>query len=434
MKFGGLALIAAALAVPFIWLPSIAVGRDVIALGSQYLGMVALITMAFSQVIATRLPGVEAVFGPLDQSYRLHKWLGIGAMGSLLLHDTIDADMRSLGRQNVLQEIAETSGELSMYALLILVVITVATFIPYHLWMWTHRIIGIFYIMGAFHYLFILKPFANGDPLGLYMGGVCAVGIAAFAYTALPAAMRAGRRYTVAGVSQTGNALAIDLTPQGRGISHRAGQFGFFEFPDTGLRERHPFTISSAPRDDGSKQITVAALGDYTHALRERLKTGQAVRVSGAHGQFGRSLDGRQVWIAAGVGITPYLALAEAVPETGADVTLIYCVRDSASAAHLMRVEAMAKSREGFDLQVWESGKRGRLTAEGVNDVVGGNIGEAIVLFCGPAEMRRTLAKGLARVGVTPRNFHYEEFEIRTGIGLRRIAAWLWRRIAESRA
>ena len=154
-----LVVTAVALGVPFIWWPSIAQGRDVSALFSQYLGIWALIAMALLQFIATRWPGVEAVFGGLDRGYVLHKWLGIGAMAAILLHDTIDAEMDGLGRETALVELAETLGELSLYGILILVVITIATFIPYHLWRWTHRLMGFFFMAGAFHYLFILSHF-----------------------------------------------------------------------------------------------------------------------------------------------------------------------------------------------------------------------------------------------------------------------------------
>ena len=165
MKPLGLTIIAIALLIPLIWLPGIAAGRDAVALTSQYIGLTALIAMAISHLIATRWPGVEAIFGPMDQSYRIHKWLGIGALVAVLIHDTIDAEMRGLGAETALVEAAETAGEISLYGLLILVVITIATFIPYHLWKWTHRLIGAFFVLGSFHYLFILKPFSNGDPL-----------------------------------------------------------------------------------------------------------------------------------------------------------------------------------------------------------------------------------------------------------------------------
>ena len=136
----GLVVTVVALGVPFIWWPSIAQGRDVIALFSQYLGIWALIAMALLQVIATRWPGVEAVFGGLDRGYVLHKWLGIGAMAAILLHDTIDAEMDGLGRETALVELAETLGELSLYGILILVVITIVILVA--------TVIIIFIIIG----------------------------------------------------------------------------------------------------------------------------------------------------------------------------------------------------------------------------------------------------------------------------------------------
>ena len=58
----GIVLVAAAIAAPLVWLPGIAQGRDSIALFSQYLAMSALISMAISQLIATRIAPVEWIF------------------------------------------------------------------------------------------------------------------------------------------------------------------------------------------------------------------------------------------------------------------------------------------------------------------------------------------------------------------------------------
>ena len=44
------------------------------------------------------------------------------------------------------------------------------------------------------------------------------------------------------------------------------------------------------------------------------------------------------------------------------------------------------------------------------------------VYFCGPKTMRQTLSKELKVRGLRPASFHFEEFEIRSGIGGRKIA------------
>lgn len=70
------------------------------------------------------------------------------------------APERRLGRCN--SEMAETgrdpAGEIALFGFLIL--IASATFIPYRLWRWTHRLMGVFIAVGAFDCLFVLKPFS----------------------------------------------------------------------------------------------------------------------------------------------------------------------------------------------------------------------------------------------------------------------------------
>ena len=424
----GVVVSIVALAVPFIWLPGIAQGRDVIALFSQYLGIAALIAMALLQLIATRWPGVEAVFGGLDRGYVLHKWLGIGAMAAILLHDTIDAEMNGLGRETALVELAETLGEISLYGILILVVITIATFIPYHLWRWTHRLMGFFFMMGAFHYLFILKPFGNGDPLGIYTGAFCLLGIVAFVYRLLPASVRTSKRYEVSDITETGNAMAITMTPKSRALRHKPGQFAFLSVEGA---EPHPFTISSAPREDGSIRMTVAKLGDYTHRLSRTLKTGASVRLEGPFGHFERrNTQDPELWIAAGVGITPFLAWSEALDPNSGPVHLVYCIRDEASAAHLDALKALAAEKPNLTLHLQNSATDGRATADSLMAKTGLTTDRLTVAFCGPKPMRKALIEGFRKHGLAQNRFKFEEFEIRTGIGLKRLAAFLFERIA----
>ncbi|MEP2533584.1 ferric reductase-like transmembrane domain-containing protein [Shimia sp.] len=426
MRPWGLILTAISLLFPFIWFGGVAQGRDVVAVASQYMGIAALIAMAIVQVIATRFAFVEWLFGGLDRSYIVHKWLGILAMGFILLHDTIDAEMPNLGRQNMLEELAETLGELSLYGLLILVVITIATFIPYHLWRWTHRFMGAFFVAGSAHYLFILKPFKNGDPLGLYVSAFCVVGILAFTWRLLPSAMRPSRSYVVEKVETTGNALSIEMTPDGKPLRHRAGQFAFVSFDGS---EPHPFTISSASSEDGRIRMSVARLGDYTSRLHKSLKTGTHARVEGPFGHFECPKKGPQIWVAAGIGITPFLAWSQNLAETAGPVHLFYCTRDLNSAAHLEEIRSVADSFENFVLRVHTSSDQGRVSADMLLERSGLDANDVTVSFCGPKQMRKDLLEGFKRQGVTGRRFRYEEFEIRTGIGLRRMAELLFKRI-----
>ena len=80
----GVILVVATTLFPAYQLFSLPNVADQVALFSQYLGLAALILMAWGQILATRVAGIEALFGGLDRVYVLHKWAGIVAMAAHL--------------------------------------------------------------------------------------------------------------------------------------------------------------------------------------------------------------------------------------------------------------------------------------------------------------------------------------------------------------
>jgi predicted ferric reductase len=398
---------------------------DQLALFSQYLGLAALILMAWGQIMATRMRGVEAIFGGLDQVYVLHKWAGIIALACILLHDTIDADMGGIGRETALSDLAETLGEISLYGLLVLVVISVATFIPYHLWKWTHKAMGILFIAGAFHFFFILKPFDMIDPAGVYTGIFCALGIGAYVWTSLPERMRPSHAYKISDLVSSRGALSVTLEPEKKGISARPGQFGFFQFSGSGNDEVHPFTFSKIGAD-GQIRVSIKSLGDYTSGLTKRLKIGQKAQVRGPFGRFRPGGAKPEVWIAGGIGITPFLACAHAMQGDAKTVHLFYCVRSREMAPNIAELEDLAQKNANLNLHVMASSEGSRLSASHISDTVGIELHQQKIFYCGSKSLRQNLAADLKKFGVSASKFHYEEFEFRTGVGLKRLASWIY--------
>ena len=292
-----------------------------------------------------------------------------------------------------------------------------------------------FFAASALHYLFILKPFDNFDPLGLYVSAFCLAGVVAYVYTLLPVgSLRGWRRYTLSAVEETGDALAVTMVPMGRGHRHYAGQFAFLRLDVPGHQEIHPFTVSKAPDEGRELRFTIKGLGDYTNAIRGRLSGGNVAQVSRPFGHF-RPLKGghEEIWIASGVGITPFLAWTQALSETDGPRHLFYCVRDRESAPHLAELEALATHKANLTLHVVQSRSEGRLQPEDVASAVRGDKRKAVVAFCGPKEMREVFRQGLAGLGFSPARFRYEEFEIRSGLGLRRLIGWLFSRFGAAK-
>lgn len=430
----GLLIIALALLSPLIGYIPLAARYDVIPLISQYIGIVALVAMAFAQILATRLAGLEMIFGGLDRIYVLHKWLGIGGLAAVLIHDTIDADLPALGRETRLHDFAETLGEVSLYGFVALVLITIVTFIPYNLWRWTHKLMGAFFVASVAHYALIMKPIANTDPVGLSILIICGLGVVSWVYALLPYGLFQGRAaYRIADIDKEGSSVAVTLEPKGKGIAHQAGQFAFVRFGHEGVSETHPFTISGAPQKDRTLRFTVKALGDDTRNFARRLAVGQSAKVSRAYGHF-RAYKGEKpsVWIAAGVGITPFAAFAGELEKHSGPVHLVYCVRDASDAAHLDALREAAQNHSSFTLHLFESSKGQRLTTDSLAERVDVDWRQTRVAYCGPEALRETLRKGLIAKGLKRRHFAFEAFEIRSGLGVRKLAGWLIKRFGGS--
>lgn len=134
-----------------------------------------------------------------------------------------------------------------------------------------------------------------------------------------------------------------------------------------------------------------------------------------------------QVWIGAGVGITPFLAFAESLKsrETG-PVKLYYCVRERDDIPYAVELERIAEQAGNLELVIVNSNEGVRLTPDRIAADLGGDLSRAHVFFCGPVAMRKALRNGLVLKGLRASRFHFEQFEMRTGIGLNALAAWLW--------
>lgn len=390
--------------------------------------------MGIVQFLATRAYGTEKIFGGMDRIYVLHKWLAVIAIVFAAIHDTVDADIDGLGNETFLTDFAETMGEIGFYGLLVLGIVTVITFVPYHYWKWSHRFMGFFFALSAIHFAFILKPFNNFDPLGLYVLGFCALGVFSYLYLLLPKHWTSQTiNYTVDTVNHSGDTTEINLSPNGRALKHKAGQFAFISFDLPNHKEPHPFTISSAPDSSGELRFSIKNLGDYTARLGHYVQQGTTAKLSRAYGHFTTNSSATtQAWIAAGIGITPFVARAQTLDASQtAAIKLYYCVASEEQAMYSKELEAIAKSVPGFELIMVISGIDERLSAQRIGQDCTGHINKLTVYFCGPKKMREDLKSGLQALGLPRSAFHYEEFEIRSGIGIRKFVNWFLQRYGD---
>jgi predicted ferric reductase len=147
-----------------------------------------------------------------------------------------------------------------------------------------------------------------------------------------------------------------------------------------------------------------------------RLQPGQQVRVEGPYGRFDLARcnpQARQIWIAGGIGVTPFLAWLESLqadPEKAPAAELHYCTRDQVTDAFVPRLESLCARLLRIQLHIHGARQGAALQAATLGESKG-----AEIWFCGPSGLAEALRKGLhgtCGIGGQPR-FHQEAFEMR---------------------
>jgi predicted ferric reductase len=177
--------------------------------------------------------------------------------------------------------------------------------------------------------------------------------------------------------------LEIDIQFQGRWAGHEAGQFAFVTLhADEGA---HPYTISSDWRNDGRLTFIIKALGDYTRTLAHRTRVGDVVKVEGPYGRFNfHGTQPRQIWVGAGIGITPFVARMKALAQAGDGKAIDLFHTTPVLDAHVMGLLEKDAHDASVGLHVLWDERDGFLTAEKIAAAVP-DWRHADMWFCGPS-------------------------------------------------
>jgi predicted ferric reductase len=396
-------------------------------------GFLSIALMSLAMYLATRPTWLEAPLGGMDRVYRTHKWAGILAilfaalhwlieLSSDILKSTIGREGRlpkekHVGLLETLRDLAEDMGEWAIYAVLVMLAITLWKKFPYRAWRLLHRTMPVLYLMLAFHAALLAPADYWMQPAGALLAALLAAGV----YGAIRSLHGGiGRARAAGGEIVAVEHPAQDVTSVRCRLDHgwhghRPGQFAFVTFDDK--EGAHPFTIASADHGDRVVSFEIKGLGDYTRELSGRLRPGQSVRVEGPYGRFdlGRcNPHAKQIWIAGGIGVTPFLAWLESLqadPDKAPVAELHYCTRDQAGDAFVPRLEILCARLPGIRLHIHGARQGAALTAESLHNSLG-STRPAEIWFCGPSGLADALRKGFDKIGGRPR-FHQEAFEMR---------------------
>lgn len=402
--------------------------------GLYLTGLLSISLMSFAVLLAARPRWLERPLGGMDRMYWTHKWTGILAVAFGAMHwlvemsdDVIKSWVGRGGRApreklaglwEVLREMAHEVGEWAIYAVIAMLVLTLWKRFPYRRWRFLHQAMPVIYLLLAFHAA-MLAPLAYWSrPAGVFLAIMLILGTygAVSALARRVGSMRQVGGQVVAVASPAPDIVSITCRLDERWRGHRPGQFAFVTLDDG--EGAHPFTIASADRGDRTVVFQIKALGDYTATLAQRVRSGQAVTVEGPYGAFDmarRDRQAKQLWVAGGIGVTPFLAWLEALqgdPQQAPEVDFHYCVKDRSADPFVPELKRLVAALPNIRLHVHGFAQGEALSgAELTRQMQHG--ARAEVWFCGPGGLANKLRGELAPLWSGRLQFHQEAFEMR---------------------
>lgn len=247
--------------------------------------------------------------------------------------------------------------------------------------------------------------------------------------------------------------ISVELDEMFRGgrpydYQYTAGQYSYLGVPGSGSRP-HPFTMTSIPNIVGRSGPTVnigvdshmrtegiawdrtieycvKASGPGTAWLVENLEEGQEVTVSTPRGGTHPARGGkRQLWVAGGIGITPFVAWLRDIeafsgPRFPAEVTLVWSFRGSDKLPYRAFVERCADEWDWLTLVEVDTEKSDRITPAEASTLAFGEtdkcglFGEDLTVYlCGPTTMCNTFRRYFWGRGVSPHRLYTDSFHMR---------------------
>lgn len=403
-------------------------------------GILSLLLWTASFVLMLRLRWLERAAGGLDRLYWWHHVCGVLAYVVLLAHPlALGAGAAAVGAPGDGGPAASSAApgtdwlaaaavmtppgqgwpmRAGWLGLALLMAMMLATFwlpLAYSRWRALHLASVPAFALGAAHAWAFAAPGAR-----VLVGALALVSAVALGWRyALGRGWVRAHPHRVARVAHPGPGLLdLELEPMGAPLHWAPGQFvfvAFFEGRDwRGCGEYHPYTIAGDAGAGGSGlRLLIRALGDCTGHL-QAVRPGVRALVQGPYGSFLAQRDPAraQLWIAGGIGLTPFLAALGARNGAAPRIDLVHVHRPGDALARECAPDAAVAAPAGARLHSIEAGDDPEAVWHGLLERVGDPAGRQVFL-CGPPPLVDALSARLRDAGVAPQDIHSERFDFR---------------------
>ena len=220
----------------------------------------------------------------------------------------------------------------------------------------------------------------------------------------------------------------VFVAPQHRAFTFRPGQFITLELDIDGSTVNRCYTVSSSPARPHSIAITVKRVpgGPVSNWLHANLKVGDKVRVLPIAGEFScvSFPADRYLFLSAGSGITPLMAMARAHYDLSddRDIVFVHSARTPDDIIFERELGLIAAGQQQFrPYFICESqgqrrdwpGLTGRLSLPALQ-LMAADFMQREIFVCGPAPYMQAVRSLLEQAGFDFRHYHEESFSFET--------------------
>ena len=370
---------------------------------SLYLtGSIAIVYMVMSMVLSVRFSIINNYTGGLDKAYKIHKWVGIWAFVSSIVHwftETWFIDICKLiftlppkvkGVSTIsdfakqVYHIGNDMVEYAFYVFVIVLIVALIKKVPYHIFRYIHKTIPVLFLFAAYHSFTIQIKGAWFGSIGSFMlsiiifiGVVCAL---------IDLLQLIGYKHKVFGevvkysYNENNKTMTIDIKTM-KPFDFKAGQYVFLRFGHK--KEPHPFSIAGCDK----------------------------VLVEGPYGTFTFESTNQQIWVAGGIGITPFIARLEYLAAEGKKVDNVDFYYSSRGENPFKEIEELSQ-KTGVRFHYIDTSKEGRLSFDKIKDAIK-DITNVTLWYCGPEKFGEEIQESAKNNGISNKQIHYDSFDMR---------------------
>jgi len=386
----------------------------------RLLALVGFVLLFFQFVFSAKIKWIERDIGH-DRLIAIHRTSGVVGLVLILIHPAF------LFLYDVLSGFGPTfgTGKLIGFVSLALFVLAAGSALlfrrlrlKYETWKAIHWLSYVALPIGFVHSLWIGSDLYT-QPLRAFWLLMAAFYVAIVLYKVWNILQVRRRPYRVAEVvPETHDTWTLRF--DGPRLGYKPGQFLLVQLERNGrVLESHPFTIASSPTQD-KLAISVKAVGDFTATIGQT-KPGDRAYIDAPYGVFSflnHDADDL-VFIAGGIGITPFLSMLRYLRDTGLNRRVLLMWGNKTEADIIARGEIDAMCAAMSSLRVihvmsnqddWP-GEKGFVTAQRLAKYLNG-VTAPQVFVCGPPVMMDKVIPSLVSLGIPKQRIHDERFAL----------------------